>query len=69
MMEKMIFSGFGIDIIERDEGLFVRYDSGTIVSQLRELPISKGEAAKAQISEKDAYDVILACQLREANSG
>jgi hypothetical protein len=47
-MEEILFSGFGIDIIERGEELYMRYDDGSLVTQSREDPITRAEAAKAQ---------------------
>jgi len=29
-MNKVIFSGFGVDVIKKDEGYYIRYDAGTI---------------------------------------
>jgi ribosomal protein S27AE len=66
-MERILFSGFGIDIIERGMDLYIRYDDGSIVTQSREDPITRVEAARAQRSEKDAYEVILSCQYRSDN--
>lgn len=66
-MNEVIFSDFGIEIIKRDERLFIRYDAGEIVVQTREDEISAGEAAKAQRSEEDAYEVLLACQQRASD--
>jgi len=54
----MLFSGFGIDIIERGGELYMRYDDGSIVTQSRVDPITRVEAAKAQTGEKDACEVI-----------
>lgn len=67
-MDTTIFSGFGINIIERNGNYFIRYDAGSIVTQFREDEINEVEAQKAQRSEKDAYEVILSCQLRAAGS-
>jgi hypothetical protein len=66
-MNDVIFSDFGIEIIKRDERFFIRYDAGEIVVQLREDEISADEAAKAQRSEEDAYEVLLACQQRASD--
>jgi hypothetical protein len=63
-MEKQIFADWGIEIIERDGRIFARYDSGEIVVQFREDEITAEEALKAQKSEQDAYEVLLACQKR-----
>lgn len=66
-MEEILFSDFGLDIIERGEELYMRYDDDSIVTQSREDPITRAEAAKAQGSEKDAYEVILSCPRRRDN--
>ena len=63
-MNDTIFSGFGIEIFKRDRRYFIRYDAGEIVVQLREDEITEEEAAKAQKSEENAYEVLLACQQR-----
>lgn len=63
-MEEKIFSGFGVEILKRDGRYFIRYDAGEIVVQMREDEITEVEAAKAQHSEKDAYEVLLACERR-----
>lgn len=64
MNDHVVFSGFGVKIIERDGRLFARYDVGEIAVQFREDEISEHEAAKIQKSENDAYEVLLACQRR-----
>lgn len=62
MLRRQRFSRFGVTVVERDGRLFARYDGGEIVVEFREDEISEQEAAKIQTSEKDAYEVILACQ-------
>jgi len=66
MNDRVMFSGFGVTIIERDGRLFALYDAGEIAVQLRENEISEHEARKMQKSEKDAYEVLLACQRRSS---
>jgi hypothetical protein len=66
-MDDVIFSGFGVEVIERNGRFFVRYDAGEIATQIREDEISKEEAAKVQRSEEDAYEVLLACQQRSSH--
>jgi hypothetical protein len=63
-MNGTIFSGFGIEVFKRDGRYFIRYDAGEIAVQFREEEITEEEAAKAQKSEEDAYEVLLACQRR-----
>ncbi|OAE45368.1 hypothetical protein A7J58_20580 [Enterobacter cloacae] len=64
-MNRVIFTGFGIDIIKREGEYFIHYDAGTIAMIEREAKITSGEALKAQKSERDAYEVIIITQARE----
>ncbi|MFW2120240.1 hypothetical protein, partial [Enterobacter cloacae complex sp.6730051] len=64
-MSEVIFTGFGIDIIKRDNEYFIRYDAGTIAMIDKESKITSEEALKAQRSERDAYEVIVATQTRD----
>jgi len=57
-MEK-IFSDYGIEICKGDGKYFLRYDSGEIVARLEDIEISEEDALRAQLSEKDAYWVII----------
>lgn len=61
-MDKMIFSDFGIDIVQKDDKYFLRYDSGELVVKMEEIEITEDESIKAQKSEQDAYEVILSHQ-------
>lgn len=63
-MEELIFVGFGVEIFRRDGRYIIKYDSGEIVSKLLEDEITEEEVIKAQKSEKDAYEVLLACERR-----
>lgn len=63
-MNDVIFSNYGVEIIKREGRFLIRYDAGEIVVEVREDEITEEEAAKAQKSEKDAYEVLLACQQR-----
>jgi propanediol utilization protein len=65
LTEKIIFSDYGIDIFERNGKKYIRYDAGELVVQMREIQITEEEAVKAQISAKDAYNVIIACENRK----
>lgn len=67
-MSEVIFTGFGIDIIKRDNEYFIRYDAGTIAMIDKESKITSEEALKAQRSERDAYEVIVATQTREGKN-
>ena len=64
-MSEPIFSDYGVEIFSRDGRFFIRYDAGEIAVQMREDEITAEEASKAQKSEKDAYEVLLACERRE----
>lgn len=63
-MDDTIFAGHCIEIFKRNEHFFIRYDAGEIAVQIREEELTAEEVAKAQKSEKDAYEVLLACQMR-----
>ena len=66
-MDKQVFSGFGIEIVDRGGRFFVKFDGGGIAIQMREDEITAEEASKAQCSEKDAYEVLLAVQRRQSH--
>ncbi|MDQ0092032.1 hypothetical protein J2T12_005476 [Paenibacillus anaericanus] len=57
-----IFSGYGIEIIERDKKLFIQYDAGEIVDLMIEVEVTEDESIKAQRSDTDAYEVITKLQ-------
>lgn len=61
-MDEIIFEDYGITILKREEQLYVRYDTGELVIQMKESPITERQAQKAQQSEQDAYEVLLAIQ-------
>ena len=63
-MTDRVFEGFGIEILKRDNHLFVRYDAGHFAVKMVEAEITEYEAQKAQKSERDAYEVILETQKR-----
>ena len=58
LLEK-VFCGYGIEIFKTGETYFLRYDCGEIVSKLMEIEISEADAIRAQLSKKDAYQVII----------
>ena len=63
-MEKQIFKDYGMALVERDGHLFIRYDAGHFATEMRESPVGQEEALRAQKSEQDAYQVLLAVQQR-----
>ena len=58
--EPVIFSNWGLEIFRRAERLYMRYDEGEIASSYIEKEISERDADKAQKSEQDAFEVIVA---------
>ena len=58
-MDEIIFSDFGIEILKRSERLYLSYDAGELIVNMKEIEITKEECIKAQKSEDDAYEVIL----------
>ena len=59
---KKIFTGHGIEILERDEQLFLIYDAGEICDRMEEIQITEEEANLAQRSSMDAYNIIIKYQ-------
>ena len=60
-MPEKIFEDFGCEIYKENEKFFICYDSGESAGSRRvSVDISADEARKAMLSEKDAYEVILA---------
>lgn len=64
-MRSIVFESYGIEVIKRGECLYVRYDAGEVVVRMVEVEVSEAEAAKVQLSEDDAYEVVLAIQGRK----
>ena len=58
----VIFEGYGIEIILRNNSDFIRYDAGWMTIQYEEFEITKEEAELAQQGENEAYKVILQYQ-------
>ena len=58
-MTEQIFDDYGIVVIKKGEKFFVRYDSGTAVAEIKESEVSPAQAARLQISEQEAYRVLL----------
>jgi len=61
----LIFTGYGVDILKKNDGYYIRYDDGTVATFEKESKITFDEAMKAQKSESNAYEVIIATQSRE----
>lgn len=60
---KKIFEEYGVEILTEKRKYYVKYDTGEIVEQFDTIEISESDAMRAQLSEKDAYDVILENQI------
>lgn len=60
---KKIFEEYGVEILTEKRKYYVKYDAGEIVEQFDTIEISESDAMRAQLSEKDAYDVILENQI------
>lgn len=58
---EQIYSSFGITIIKQDQKFFLQYDSGEIVSVIKNIEISEQEAEELQkkIDGKAIYDYII----------
>ncbi|WP_219834743.1 hypothetical protein [Paenibacillus sp. R14(2021)] len=69
MVERLVFSDYGIEIYERNEKKYIRYDAGEIVVQIREIEITAEEAAKAQLGPEYAYEVIVKCEKVRRETG
>ena len=61
---KIISEKFGCTIIEDNNQYFIQYDNGQSASFIVQNRILKAEVAKAKISSKDAYEVIIEAEKR-----
>ena len=60
-----IFTGYGCTVLERNGQFYIQYDSGeSSGASLLEIEITSGEVERANKSEQDAYEVILAARNR-----
>ncbi len=58
-MKETIFTDYGIELYRMGGKLFIRYDAGHIVPEMREDEVTEPESLRAQRSERDAYRVLL----------
>jgi hypothetical protein len=63
-MNELVYSGNGVEIFRHGAKLYVRYDEGHFVPEMREGEITAQEALRAQESEQGAYEVLVAVQNR-----
>ena len=58
---KKIYNNFGLEIIEKEGELLLRYDAGEIAVQINEIPISKKEALEIQkmSSSQKLYEYLI----------
>ena len=65
-MDKIIFNNYGVILIEREGRFYIRFYSGGIVMKEEEEELSIDEAKKVQMSEKDAYEVLIAIEKKKS---
>ena len=55
---EIIYESHGIEIISKDEKIFIRYDAGELVHKIKEIEISKKEAMEIQTipTSQELYD-------------
>jgi len=58
-MENIIFSDYGITLVERHGKIIALFDSGELAHQYLEAEISEEEAERVKNSQQDAYEVIM----------
>ena len=63
-----IFSGYGVEVLTQNDQYFIKYDAGHFATEMQEREISSREAEQAQLSEADAYQVLLAVERRNVTS-
>jgi len=63
-----VFTGYGIEINEKDGHYYLTYDEGEIAVQMTTIEVSKEDAEKAKQSENDAYQVIIKHQNNARNN-
>lgn len=58
---RQFYNKHGIEIIKNNDRFFMRYDSGEVVAQMRELEITKEEARQIQSSgnSNELYDCLV----------
>ena len=58
---EIIYESHGIEIVSKDEKLFIRYDAGELVHKVREIEISKKEAREIQTitTSQELYDYMI----------
>lgn len=59
---KKIFEDFGIEVYTDGEKKYIRYDDGEIAAHYTIVEVSDNDAIQAQLSDKDAYNVIIKYQ-------
>lgn len=59
---KIIFTGNGVEIKEKDNKYYMIYDAGEICDRMEEIEITQEEVELAKKSSMDAYDIIIKYQ-------
>jgi len=58
---EIIYESHGIEIVSKDEKIFIRYDAGELVHKIKEIEISKKEAMEIQTitTSQELYDYMI----------
>jgi len=64
-----IFHNYVIILVERNDGYYIKYYAGELVMKEVQEKISLEEAEKAQLSERDAYEVLILLEKKNKHSG
>lgn len=65
MMEKAIFSAYGMFLTQENGKYYINYDADGVTNKDVKCEISVEEFNKAKLSEQDAYEVIICTQVRD----
>ncbi|WP_286863758.1 MULTISPECIES: hypothetical protein [Pantoea] len=68
MMEKMMFSGYGMFITEENGKYYINFDEGGVVNKDVRYEINEKEAVEACCSGQGAYEIMLISQSRASKS-
>lgn len=68
MMEKMIFSGYGMFITEENGKYYINFDEGGVVNNDVRYEINEKEAVEACCSGQGAYEIMIISQSRASKS-
>lgn len=63
-MEKIVKENYGVQIVLKNDKLYIRFDEGGIAIKFADYEISEAESIEAMQSENAAYEVCLRVQRR-----